>query len=423
MPNKPLVNRRDFIRTGAVVSAMSMTAKSYAQTTGANNRLRMGFIGCGGMAGAHLRTLLKIKDSENVDLVATTDVYKRRAVDFQSKIKEAGGDATVHADYHEILARQDIDYVLIATPEHSHAYITLDALDAGKHVYVEKPMTHDIKEAQAVLKKVQETKLKLQVGVQGMADDSYSSAFEAIKAGKLGSLVQAQIDYVRNYEGKGPWRKGGKSNAPKPDDLNWDAWLKPAPNHDWDPHRYYEWRCYRDYSGGIATDLFIHRLTRLIKACGLELPERVVGMGGIYTWDDGRDLPDSFEMLAEYPAKEGITNGMTVHVLGTMANDDGNAHCIRGTDATLTFTKTGWEIKSDVKADKDAIIATHKKTGAEDLDPHHRNHHAAIRDNAPLNCPVELGLYGVTAVRMANLSWFHKKMMAWNKERKVVTPA
>ncbi len=421
MSSKTPINRRTFIQTGTAAGAMAMTAKSYAQVSGANDRLRMGFIGCGGMAGGHLKTMLKIKDSENVDLVAVNDVYTKRAQGFQDKIKEAGGDATLHNSYQDMLAREDIDYVLIATPEHSHAYITLEALDAGKHVYVEKPMTHDIKEAQAVTEKVKQTGLKLQVGVQGTADDSYSSAYEAVKAGKLGKLVHAQIDYVRNYEGKGPWRRGGNPDAPKPADLDWDAWQKPAPVHEWDPSRYYEWRCFRDYSGGVATDLFIHRLTRLIKACGLEFPDRVVGMGGIYTWDDGRDLPDSFEMMAEYPAKEGITNGMTVHVLGTMANDDGNDHCIRGTDATLKFTSKGWEIKSDLKADKSAIIETHKKTGAEDLDPHHRNHHAAIRSGAELNCPAEIGLYGVTAVRMANLSWFHKKMMAWDRERAVVT--
>jgi len=103
-----------------------------------------------------------------------------------------------------------------------------------------------------------------------------------------------------------------------------------------------------------------------------------------------------------------------------MANDHGNSHCIRGTDATLIFNSRGWEIKSDVKADKGAVIATHRKTGAEDVDPHHRNHHDAIRNGAALNCPPEIGLYGVVAVRMANLSWFNKKMMAWDKERGVV---
>lgn len=423
MSQLPL-SRRNFIRTGAAAGALAMSAQSRAQTAGANNRLRVGMIGCGTIATHHLEKLLPIRAEENIELAGVCDVYTKRAADFQGKIQEAGGKAKIYRDYRDMLADKNIDYVLIATPEHSHAYITLDALDAGKHVYVEKPMTHDIKEAQAVARKVQETGLKLQVGVQGTADDSYSSAFEAIKAGKIGKVVQAQIDYVRNYEGPGPWRReGGDSTAPKPDDLDWDAWQIPAHEVAWDPHRYYEWRCYSEYSGGVATDLFVHRLTRLIKACGLQYPQRVVGMGGIYTWDDGRDLPDSFELMAEYPAMEGITNGMTIHVLGTMANDTGNSHCIRGTEGTLTFTKTGWEIKSDVTADKNAVIATHKKTGGEDVDPHHRNHHAAIRDGVALNCPAEIGLYGVVAVRMANLSWFNRKMMAWDKERGVVVPA
>jgi len=313
MSEQSRFSRRAFIRSGAAVGAMAMTAKSYAQTAGANNRLRMGFIGCGVIGREHLTKLLGMRRDENLELAAVCDVYTRRAADFQGKIQEAGGSASLYHDYREMLARDDIDYVIVATPEHSHAHITLDALDAGKHVYVEKPMTHNIKEAQAVVQKAKETGLKLQVGVQGTADDSYDSAYEAIKAGKLGKVVQAQIDYVRNYEGPGPWRRsGGSSDAAKPADLDWDTWLKPAPEVAWDPHRYYEWRCYADYSGGVATDLFVHRLTRLIKACGLEYPERVVGMGGIYTWDDGRELPDSFEMVAEYPAKEGITNGMTV---------------------------------------------------------------------------------------------------------------
>lgn len=412
--------RREFLKTSALAAgATALTARARAQAPGANNRLNMAFIGCGGMASHHLEKLIAMRADDNIEIVTVCDVFEKRAREFQGKIADAGGEADLLTDYRAVLDRKDVDYVLIATPEHSHAYITLDALAAGKHVYVEKPMTHTIPESQAVLAKVKETGLQLQVGVQGMADDSYASANEAIRAGKLGTLVEAQIDYVRNYTDLGPWRLKGGDNA-KPADLNWDAWLKPAPAHDWDPHRYYEWRCYRDYSGGVATDLFVHRLTRLLKACGLACPERVVGMGGIYTWNDGRDLPDSMELLAEYPAMPGISNGMTVHVLGTMANDDGNPHCIRGTNATLFFTETGWEIKGDEKGE---VIETHTKTGGEDVDPHHRNHHKAIREGAPLNCPAELGLYAVVAVCMANLSWFDHKMYVWDQEKQEARPA
>jgi predicted dehydrogenase len=206
----------------------------------------------------------------------------------------------------------------------------------------------------------------------------------------------------------------------KPDDLDWAAWLNPAAPCDWDPRRYFEWRCYREYSGGIATDLFVHRLTRLIRACGLTFPVRVAGMGGIYLWDDGRNLPDNIEMLAEYPAIEGVTPGMTVHVLGTMANDTGNRHCIRGHKATLEFTDAGWDIVDQATG---KTVESHKKTGGEDVVPHHENHHAAIRSGAPLNCPAELGLYGVVPVCMANQSWFEKKMLSWDAASGKVVPA
>ena len=414
------ITRRDFLRAGtAAAGAAALSARAYAQVNGANNRLAMAFIGCGSIAEHHLEKILGLLETENLAIAAVCDVYEKRARKFQRDIIRKGGKPDVLTDYRAVLDRKDIDYVLIATPEHSHAYLTLDALDAGKHVYVEKPMTHTIPESLDVVRKVGETGLKLQVGVQGMADDSYSSANAAICAGKIGQVVQAQIDYVRNYTTEGPWRKNGDSSMPKPDDLNWDVWLNPAPASPWDPHRYFEWRCYRDYSGGIATDLFVHRITRLIKACGLGLPDRVVGMGGIYTWNDGRDLPDSFELLAEYPAIKGITNGMTLHVLGTMANENKNPHCIRGTEATLYFTDTGWEIK----ADDGNVIETHTKTGGEDVDPHHRNHHQAIREGAALNCPAELGLAGVVPVRMANLSWFDRKTYVWDAEKQEARPA
>ena len=140
-------------------------------------------------------------------------------------------------------------------------------------------------------------------------------------------------------------------------------------------------------------------------------------MGGIYTWDDGRDLPDSMEMLLEYPAVEGVTDGMTVRLLGTMANKRQNPHSIRGHTGTLVFTSAGWDILSE---DGGTVIEQHVKTGGEDLRPHHINHHASIRTGVPLYCPPELGLYGVVAARMGNLSWFQGKMVAWDNAAQYV---
>ena len=407
----PNVSRRTFLQTTGTIAASAVwTASSYARVIGANDRIHIGFIGAGGMGTSHLNAIIALKERDNLDATAVADVWKSRA--------EAGaklvGAPQAFVDYRKVLDVKDIDYVTIATPEHWHAKTTIDAMDAGKAVYCEKPMTHTITEAQEVLKKQKETGLPIQIGVQGMSDDSYRTAAQAISAGKVGQVVQAQIEYVRRYDQQGPWRNPDVTNAtPQPADLDWEAWLGDAPRIAWNPHHYYEWRCYAAYSGGIATDLFIHRITRIMKACDLTYPRRVIGMGGIWQWPDGRDLPDNFEMICEYP------RGMTVYVLGTQSNRVGVDHVIRGYRATLYFTSTGWVIK-----DKDGkILDEHQKKGSEDIHLHHTNLHNHLRNGEPLRCPVELGLAGVVAVCMANQSWCTGQMMGWDPKRDRVVPA
>ena len=409
LPDSAL-SRRHFLAAGGAAAAVAMTAKSYARVIGANDRIRIGFIGVGGMGNGHLDAINRLKQPDNVEAVAVADCWLTRAEAGAKKV-----EAPRHfSDYRKLLDIKDIDYVTIATPEHWHATMTIDAMDAGKAVYVEKPMTHVIPEALAVVKKQKETGLALQVGVQAMSDDSYDSAAKAIEEGVLGQVVQAQIEYVRRYDKQGPWRLPDVTDdQPKPADLDWKAWLGKAPKIDWNPHHYFEWRNYSAYSGGICTDLFIHRITRIMKACKLTYPRRVVGMGGIWQWADGRDLPDNFEMICEYP------RGMTVYVLGTMSNRVGIDHLIRGYRGTLYFTPSGWVAK-----DKDGkTLASHEKTGAEDIVLHHSNLHKHLREGVPLNCPAELGLAGVVAVNMANESWRSGRMMGWDREKQEMVAA
>ena len=170
----------------------------------------------------------------------------------------------------------------------------------------------------------------------------------------------------------------------------------------------------------MATDLFIHRLTRILVACGLTFPDRVVGMGGVRQWPDGRDLPDNFEMILNYPTAPSAPGGMTVYCLGTQSNRVAIAHEIRGYRGTLTFTgegnvdgPAGW-----VARDKDgAVLAEHTATGGEDVSLHHANLHAHLRDSSvKLNCPIELGAYGITACALANESWRTGRTLAYDPD-------
>ena len=416
----PQTSRRGFISKsvaamGAVgtvsltSSAIATSPKSYSRILGANDRLGVANIGCGGIAQSHAKSIKSIVEKQNLAPIAAADCWLKRAND----LAKVTGAEQVFQDYRKVLDLKEVDYVTIATPEHWHSQMTLDALAANKHVYCEKPMTHTFAEGIAVTDAVAASDRKLQVGVQGMSDDSYISARQAIDDGMLGQVVHAQIEYVRRNN-QGPWRVPGlDENMAKPADLDWGAWLGHAPKREWNPNHYHEWRNYSSYSGGIATDLFIHRITRIMKACNLLYPTRVVGMGGIWQWPDGRDLPDNFEMICEYP------RGMTVYVLGTMSNRVPIDHLIRGYRGTLKFTNDGW-----VCHDKDGkVLGEHKKTGAENIALHHTNLHDAIRNGAELNCPAPLGLAGVAAVTMANESWRSGQMMAWDEKTRSAVPA
>ena len=195
------VSRRTFLQTtGAVAATAALSAKSYARVIGANDRIRVGFVGAGGQGTGHLHVIRDLEKSNNVEGVMVADCWKTRAD------KGAGvfGAAKAVADYRHVLDNKDVDYVTIAIPEHSHAGVTIAAFDAGKPVYCEKPMTHTIPQGLAVQKKQKETGLPLQVGVQAMSDDSYAAAAVAIRKGVLGKVVQAQIEYVRRYGTKVP---------------------------------------------------------------------------------------------------------------------------------------------------------------------------------------------------------------------------
>jgi predicted dehydrogenase len=406
-----MVSRREFVATSAALSA-----RAYAQVSGANDRIRIGVIGCGGMATGHMRGLVKNKEADNAEIIAVCDIYDKR---LQAAAQLTGGQPL--RDYRSVLENKDVDYVLIATPEHWHAPMTLDAADAGKHIYCEKPMTRTTEEAKKVVAKIKQTGVKMQVGVQGMSDDSYETANKYVKDGALGDVVIAQIDYSRNYGLKDFWGYPVDEDARPGENLDWKAWLGPAPKRAWDPDRYFSWRRYWDYSSGIASDLFVHRVTRIIKSLDLKEPALAVATGGKFHYKDSiAEIPDTFNVLLEYPG------GPNVILVSSMANDTPVEHVLRGHKATLKFTRTGFTITAQreyAKDPKNPEEITHEKTGAENTELHHRNLQNAIRRNEPLKCDCQLGYYGVVACDMSTQSFRRREYVRWDAQRQKIVRA
>jgi len=238
----------------------------------------------------------------------------------------------------------------------------------------------------------------------------------------------AHIDYSRNYVDD-YWRNEIDKDAKPGVNLDWEAWLGPAPKRPWDPERYFSWRRYWDYSGGIATDLFIHRVTRIIKSLGLQYPEYVTATGGKWNFVDSvAEIPDTHNIMLDYPEK------LTVMLVSSLANDTPIRHVIRGHKATLEFTREGFTITPQ-KTTNEAVISgtgedtggdggyTYKKNGAEDITLHHRNLQNAIRKNEALKCDYNLGLYGVVACLMGVESLRQRKYLKWDPQRNTVVEA
>ncbi|MCL6518515.1 MAG: Gfo/Idh/MocA family oxidoreductase [Armatimonadetes bacterium] len=335
------LSRRDFLKGSAATgAALSLgvyggnAALAEPKVIGANNRILVGIIGCGNKGTSHLRGLVqKSKNEGKVAVVAVCDIYERR----KQRAKEISG-AEVYHDYRKLLERKDIDAVVIATPDHWHAPMAIDAMQAGKDVYLEKPMTYTWEEAKKVAQVAKETNRVLQVGAQSCSDDRWWQANKLIKEGAIGKVLWTSASFCRNSV-KGEWNYPIDEDA-SPDNLDWNAWLGPAPKREFDKERYFRWRKYWDYSGGIATDLFYHTLSHLQIALGPEFPKRVSAGGGIYVQHD-RDVPDTFHMIIDYPSDHSIV------LCSSMANRQGITEMIRGHEATMYFEEPGVVIRPE----------------------------------------------------------------------------
>ena len=433
MPPIDNVSRREFINTtagAAAATAAGILAHADARANSAAASLGVAVIGAGARGRAHLDVLLRLRAEKlPIEPVAVCDVFSRhreeKAAMVEKGYKTRGGrrihgtrkQPFVTADYREVLDRGDVDVVVIATPDHWHGQIAVDALRAGKHVYCERPMTHTIEAAAAVVSAWRETGRVVQVGVQRTSDPRWRAAAELIRAGGIGKVVQAQTEYYRN-SATPQWRTG-LSRDMTPANIDWPMFLGTAsglaPSMPFDRARYAQWRCYWPFGTGPFGELFVERLTQMLVATGVRYPRRVTAAGGIFWEQDGRDVPDTATLVADYD------EGLQILVTATMCSDHRIEQCIRGRYGTIVFdlSKDGFDVLPErpqvtrSSAKRRHVSATRPKDETYD---HWLNFLDAILRDDPTHChnPPDLAAAATITTLLGVASYRQGKVFEWH---------
>ncbi|GAC1424473.1 MAG: hypothetical protein NVSMB7_00460 [Chitinophagaceae bacterium] len=258
-----------------------------------NDNIQIALIGAGGMGNADTSTAVTVP---GIKLIAACDLYDGRLNNIKKKY---GDDIFVTKEFKEIVGRKDIDAVIVATPDHWHQEISIAAMNAGKAVYCEKPMVHDITEGHAVIDAQTKNKSIFQVGSQGMSSLGNEKAKELLEAGAIGQLNYAEGFWARNTPG-GAWQYDIPADASEKT-VDWKRFLKNYPDRPFDPKRFFRWRCYKDYGTGVSGDLFVHLFSSLHYITGSTGPNKIMATGGLRYWKDGREAPDILLGMFDYP--------------------------------------------------------------------------------------------------------------------------
>ena len=439
--NTPSMSRRDFVRLGvgaavagaAVKATLLEPAELAAQTAVDGRKIRFVMVGTGIRGCDLLRAARQVPTGV---CVGAADLYTTRHLSG----KEAyGADFPVTSDYRSLLDRKDVDAVFVATSDHHHRRVTLDAVAAGKDVYCEKPISHSVADGFAMVEAVQNGKRIFQAGSQRVSSMLNKKAGEMYKAGRLGEVHQVDAHINRNSPG-GAWVYPIPPDA-SPETIDWKAFQLDAPDHSFDPKLFFRWRCFQDYGSGLGGDLFVHLLSGILGITGMNtVASRAYSSGGLYHFKDGRDFPDLLETLYDFPE-------MQVHLHCNQNNNDGNdtisIYGSKGTMVvagnTLTFTPQdvtprfepyGWG----------GMTAAQKKQGQDEWNAAHPAAAPALGEVETYTLPmgynetaehianffravvtrehvVEDEVFGNNAAigcHLANYSYFHRTVATWD---------
>jgi predicted dehydrogenase len=361
------IDRRTFVSStaaGLVGAGAGLSARSQSNVAGANDRVNIGFIGVGGMGRSNMGVFGRLPDVRIAAVCDVWDYHTEQAVHVTRDRPE--GPAKGFNDFRRLLDLKEIDAVVVATPDHWHGLATIRACEAGKDVFCEKPLSHNIREGRAMVNAARTHQRVVQVGTQQRSGEHYKEAVELVKSGALGTVSRVA---TWNHGNEAPHGIGRFPGVKPPDGLNWDMYLGPAPVVPFDAARFLgTFRYFWDYGGGIATDWGVHHLDIVQWAMGVDAPLAVSAGGGIYAVDDARETPDTIEVLYEYPGFLASFSHRGANARGY--NGHGYGIEFYGTDATLFLDRAGYEVIPEMAPEvqgerKPPFVASMDRRGAD----------------------------------------------------------
>jgi predicted dehydrogenase len=408
-------NRRDFLKAGgaAVAAAtVSWNARSYAAILGANDRVNVGAVGCGDrMKGSLIPAFLQHSKELNFQFVAVSDLWSRRRDEGVAFIQKLSG-STVEAvrNNDELYARKDVDAVLVATADFQHALHGIEAVNAGRDAYVEKPTADSMEDARNFLAAVNKTGKIVQVGTQRRSTPAYMKAAEYIKSGKFGDIVMVEMTWNVNQPGR--WRRPDVVPLLKEQDTDWKRYLLNRPYEPFDARKYLEFRLFWPYSSGIPDQWLVHQIDTVHWFTGLPHPRSVVANGGIYLWKDGRTNWDTMTAVFDYGPLDDPSKGFQVQYSSRFTNSAGGVKELYYSNGGMidmdkqTVTPTGGLRAREAAAmglkenllpsfslvEKSEAVSTDANTGGDPMtSANMRNWMECVRSRKTPNAPIEAG--------------------------------
>jgi predicted dehydrogenase len=414
------LTRRNFTRAATLTTALS-----YRRIFGANERVRMGYIGLGNRGDQVHDAFLEHGDQQTAAVCDLRDDY----MDFA--VKKSRATPKKYRDYHGLLDDKSVDAVVVATPDHWHALMFIDACNAGKDVYVEKPLSLTVVEGRKMVEAAERTRRVSQVGTQRRSTASLREAAEFVRSGGIGHVTIAKSYHIGN---EWPHGIGNPPDMDPPNPREWDQWLGPAPKVPYNQNRaYYKFRWFYNYSGGQLTNFGVHNVDMMRWCLGVEYPRRVTAMGGKYVMTDNREIPDTLEVIWEYDKT--LVTFSQYDANAARANPLGAEIELRGTKGTMYLMSGRWEVVPEQVTDLDffartpldrvserayrtsrkaAIEPKANGKGVESTEAHARNFLDCVKSRAKCNADVLIGHVSTATTLLGNIAHKTGSLLEWD---------